>query len=89
MVKYPEVQEAAQAELDRVVGCDRLPNFPDEESLPYIGAVIKETLRWHNVTPLGSFGRHRLFHSSNLSQLFNIALPRMTFMRTILYPKDP
>ena len=65
MIKYPEVQRTAQAEIDQVVGGDRLPDFSDGESLPYIGAVIKETLRWHNVTPLGSFNRCDLLYLSN------------------------
>ncbi|KAI9058748.1 cytochrome P450 [Trametes sanguinea] len=54
MVMHPEVQKRAQAELDAVVGQDRLPEFTDRTSLPYINAIVKETLRWHNITPLGS-----------------------------------
>ncbi len=53
MIQYPEVQRKAQAELDRVVGLNRLPNFADRPSLPYIEAIVKETLRWQLVTPLG------------------------------------
>jgi len=52
MVLYPDVQRKAQAELDRVVGRDRLPNFNDRESLPYIEAVIKEALRWLPTAPM-------------------------------------
>ena len=43
MAMYPEVQRKAQAELDAVIGCDRLPNFNDLESLPFVNAVVKET----------------------------------------------
>ncbi|TFK90539.1 O-methylsterigmatocystin oxidoreductase [Polyporus arcularius HHB13444] len=50
---YPEVQQRAQAELDAVVGRHRLPDFDDREALVYVRAVIMESLRWHNVTPLG------------------------------------
>ena len=53
MALHPEVQKKAQAELDAVVGPTRLPNFEDRKSLVYIEAVVKEALRWHNVTPLG------------------------------------
>jgi len=49
---YPEVQKKAQAEIDAVVGNDRLPTFNDRESLPYIDALSKEVLRWHSVVPL-------------------------------------
>jgi hypothetical protein len=45
MVAYPDVQKKAQAELDNVVGKDRLPNFGDESSLPYCNAIVKEVLR--------------------------------------------
>jgi len=51
MVLYPEVQKKAQAELDAVVGPNRLPEFADRSSLPYIQALIKEALRWQMVTP--------------------------------------
>ncbi|RPD56282.1 cytochrome P450 [Lentinus tigrinus ALCF2SS1-7] len=53
MAMYPEVQRKAQAELDAVVGPNRLPEHGDRESLPYVNAVCKEALRWQNVLPLG------------------------------------
>ncbi|KAI0330736.1 cytochrome P450 [Cubamyces sp. BRFM 1775] len=53
MLLHPEVQKRAQEELDAVVGSDRLPQFTDRSSLPYVSAVVKESLRWHNVAPLG------------------------------------
>ncbi|KAI0820142.1 cytochrome P450 [Trametes gibbosa] len=52
MLLYPEVQRKAQAEVDRVVGRDRLPDFSDEPFLPYVSAIVKEVLRWRPVTPL-------------------------------------
>nr|BED43030.1 cytochrome P450 monooxygenase [Trametes versicolor] len=53
MACYPEVQLKARAELDAVVGPNRLPNFDDRDSLPYLTAVAKECLRWQSVVPLG------------------------------------
>ena len=53
MVLYPEVQKKAQAEIDTVIGPNRLPDFGDRPSLPYINAVVKELMRWHLVAPLG------------------------------------
>ncbi|THH13309.1 hypothetical protein EW146_g6885 [Bondarzewia mesenterica] len=53
MVLYPEVQKKAQAEIDAIIGHDRLPEFADEDSLPYTTALMKEVLRWHPVAPLG------------------------------------
>ena len=55
MALYPEVQKKAQAEIDSVVGPNRLPNFEDRPSLPYINAVVKESMRWHTPAPLGAF----------------------------------
>ena len=55
MALYPEVQKKAQAEIDTVVGPNRLPDFHDRPSLPYINAVIKELSRWNLVGPLGRF----------------------------------
>ncbi|KAH8998285.1 cytochrome P450 [Lactarius hatsudake] len=52
MILYPEVQRKAQAEIDQVVGNSRLPDFSDQDALPYVQAVLKEVLRWHPVTPL-------------------------------------
>ena len=48
MTLYPEVFKKAQAEIDRVVGRSRLPDFEDRESLPYLDCVISEVLRYVN-----------------------------------------
>ncbi|KAI0754716.1 cytochrome P450 98A3 [Daedaleopsis nitida] len=53
MALYPEAQKKAQAELDAVVGTDRLPDLSDRDALQYVNAVVKETLRWYTVVPLG------------------------------------
>jgi cytochrome P450 len=45
MLHYPGVMKKVQAELDSVAGMDRMPDFGDAESLPYLQAVIKETRR--------------------------------------------
>ncbi|KAI0657965.1 cytochrome P450 [Cubamyces menziesii] len=53
MAMFPEAQRKAQAELDAVVGPDRLPDFSDMNALPYVTALVKEVLRWHVVAPIG------------------------------------
>ncbi|KAL4246397.1 cytochrome P450 family protein [Abortiporus biennis] len=50
MLLYPDVQKKAQAQIDQIVG-DRLPEFEDRQFLPYIDAIVSETLRWHPVIP--------------------------------------
>ncbi|KAK6331379.1 hypothetical protein TWF730_004461 [Orbilia blumenaviensis] len=49
----PEIQKKAQEEIDRVVGPDRLPGFEDRPNLPYVEAILTETLRWMPIVPLG------------------------------------
>jgi len=51
MVCHPEIQIKAQQELDRVIGNGQLPDFGDEAALPYISALVKETLRYQAITP--------------------------------------
>lgn len=54
MLLYPEVQEKSRAEIDRVIGEDRLPTIASRDNTPYLNAVILETLRWHPVMPIGT-----------------------------------
>jgi Cytochrome P450 len=53
MALYPDMQKKAQAEIDTVVGPNRLPDFHDRHLMSYINAILKETLRWNLVVPLG------------------------------------
>jgi len=40
-------------EIDSTLEADRLPDFGDEASLPYVSALVKEVTRWHPVAPTG------------------------------------
>ncbi|KAF5360986.1 hypothetical protein D9756_005147 [Leucocoprinus leucothites] len=51
--RRPDVLTKAQKEVDDVVGTNRLPEFSDIPHLQYLSAVIKETLRWNPVAPMG------------------------------------
>ncbi|KAH0840986.1 cytochrome P450 [Fonsecaea pedrosoi] len=53
MILYPEVQQQAHLELDRVVGADRMPEWEDRNQLPYVRAIVKESLRWCPTAVLG------------------------------------
>ncbi|KAJ7216242.1 cytochrome P450, partial [Mycena rebaudengoi] len=53
MSQNPEIQKKAQAEIDKAIGRERLLNGEDQASLPYITALLKETLRFAPVAPLG------------------------------------
>ncbi|KAI0878094.1 putative cytochrome P450 [Hypoxylon argillaceum] len=54
MLVFPSVQERARAEIDRVVGADRMPVFEDEPNLQYVRGCMKESLRWMPVTIMGA-----------------------------------
>lgn len=53
LASNPEVQRKAHAELDAVVGSDRLPSIDDRDALPYVQAIVKEIARWFTVVPMG------------------------------------
>lgn len=42
---YPHVQKEAQKEIDAVIGSKRMPTWSDRPNLPYVRAVVEETLR--------------------------------------------
>ncbi|KAH7886701.1 CyP450 monooxygenase [Phlebopus sp. FC_14] len=54
MAMHPEIQERAQAEIDEVLRRERLPNFDDRDSLPYVEAVLRELYRSFPVIPIGA-----------------------------------
>ena len=45
MVRYPEVYQKAQSEIDLVIGNGRLPSLDDRHSLPYLECILKEVYR--------------------------------------------
>ncbi len=46
MALHPDKQTKAQEELDRVIGSGiRLPEYQDEQNLPYLNALLKEVMR--------------------------------------------
>ena len=53
MTCFPDVQRKAQAEIDTVIGQDRLPSIADKDRLPYLHAIMLELLRWMPIAPLG------------------------------------
>lgn len=57
MVLHPDVQAKAQFEIDTVVGTTRPISDSDLPNLPYLQAIVKETLRMHPPGPLLSWAR--------------------------------
>ncbi|CUA68275.1 O-methylsterigmatocystin oxidoreductase [Rhizoctonia solani] len=50
---YPDLAQRAQSEIDSVVGRNRIPDFTDRESLPYVEALLQEVMR---ISPPASLG---------------------------------
>ncbi|XP_015895174.3 cytochrome P450 78A5 [Ziziphus jujuba] len=57
MVLHPDIQTKAQGEIDQVVGRFRQVSDSDIQNLPYLQAIIKESLRMHPPGPLLSWAR--------------------------------
>lgn len=64
MILFPDIQKKGQESVDRVTGGKRLPEYGDQESLPYIQALIREVVRWRPLLPLG------LAHSNNEGDMY-------------------
>lgn len=52
LIKNQDIMKIAQQELDKVVGKDKIVEESHIPKLPYILAIMKETLRLHTVSPL-------------------------------------
>ncbi|KAI5330272.1 hypothetical protein L3X38_029670 [Prunus dulcis] len=70
MVLHPDIQAKAQSEIDTVVGTDnRSVSDSDLPNLPYLHAIVKETLRMHPPGPLLSWARLAI-HDTHLGHHF-------------------
>ncbi|XP_027368814.1 cytochrome P450 78A5-like [Abrus precatorius] len=69
MVMHPEIQAKAQYEIDSVVGYGRSVTDLDLPNLPYLRAIVKETLRMHPPGPLLSWARLAI-HDTNIGHHF-------------------
>ncbi|KAF5321938.1 hypothetical protein D9619_001235 [Psilocybe cf. subviscida] len=52
LLSHPDMMEKIQDEIDLVTNGSRLPEFSDEENVPYLKAFIKEALRFWSFVPL-------------------------------------
>ncbi|KAJ3814347.1 cytochrome P450 [Lentinula lateritia] len=85
-ILYPQVQRMAQAEVDSVVGKDRLPSFQDRDSLPYIEALVKELYRWLPIVPLAV--PHRAM-KDNVFRGYYIPKDSLVFVNVWHFLHDP
>ncbi|CAJ1060173.1 uncharacterized protein LOC121511702 [Xyrichtys novacula] len=52
LINNPDIQAKVQAEIDTVIGQNRLPTMADRPNLPYTDAVIHEIQRYGNIVPI-------------------------------------
>ncbi|TFK25336.1 cytochrome P450 [Coprinopsis marcescibilis] len=52
LLQHPEVLAKAQKELDSVVKPGRLPDYDDQDAMPYVTAMVKEILRYRVIVPM-------------------------------------
>jgi hypothetical protein len=64
MCHYPQYLPMLQEELDRVCP-GRLPTNADKPNLPFLRAVIKETIRWRPPVPTGWYMHHDIPNGPN------------------------
>ncbi|KAG9218358.1 hypothetical protein CCMSSC00406_0007271 [Pleurotus cornucopiae] len=95
MALNPDIQKRAQRELDQYLN-HRLPEFEDEDYLPYTFAVMLEVLRLEPITPLGlprslvSDGEYKGYHLPGGSVVFcNLwySSPSLSRISRLTYPR--
>lgn len=70
MVLHPEIQAKAQLEIDTAIGSPtRSVSDSDLPNLPYLRAIVKETLRMHPPGPLLSWARLAI-HDTHIGHYF-------------------
>ncbi|KAH7025683.1 cytochrome P450 [Microdochium trichocladiopsis] len=82
----PDVFKKAQAEVDRVVGSERLPSLEDRPNLRYIDYLVEETTRWRPLSPIG------IPHKSLKDDVHNdMFIPKGTYVyyNTYAMSRDP
>ncbi|KAJ8036823.1 Cytochrome P450 1B1 [Holothuria leucospilota] len=85
MAEFPEIQAKVAAEVDKVVGRDRLPSLNDRENLPYTLATLYEVMRFSSVVPLAL--PHATSQDVNIGQLF-VKIKEKEIIRLVcIYPR--
>ena len=75
LILHPGAMKQVQAELDTVVGANRLVQESDVPNLPYLQAFIKEVFRMHPAVPL-SLPRQ----STHATEFLGFTLPACTYL---------
>ncbi|MQM20710.1 hypothetical protein Taro_053736 [Colocasia esculenta] len=85
LIHHPAMLEKAKEEVDRVVGRERLAEEADVPGLPYLQAVVKETLRLH---PAACFASREAVRDATVSG-YRIPAGTALFVNIWSVGKDP
>ena len=86
LLKKPEIFKKATDELDKVIGPDRWVEENDMHNLPYIRAIVKETMRLHPLVPL--LGPQRAREDCNVGG-YDIPKDTCIFVNVWTIGRDP
>ncbi|XP_075179740.1 cytochrome P450 2F3-like [Anomaloglossus baeobatrachus] len=79
LMKYPDIAERIQEEIDNVVGRNRSPSIADRNKMPFTEATIYEFMRFCDVIPIS------LPHSTAKSTVFRgFSIPKGTLITPLL-----
>ncbi|TVU39566.1 hypothetical protein EJB05_12992 [Eragrostis curvula] len=86
LLRNPKHLTKATEELDRVIGHDRLVQEGDIPNLPYVEAIVKETMRLHPVTPMLA---PRLSREDTSMDGYDIPAGTLVFVNVWAIGRDP
>ncbi|XP_076171325.1 putative cytochrome P450 305a1 isoform X1 [Ptiloglossa arizonensis] len=85
-VVHQDIQQKVQKEIDSVISTDRIPDLTDKPNMPYVEAVITESLRRWPVFPL--VGPRRVLHDTKLDE-YTIPKDSTVLMNIYTVNMDP
>ncbi|KAL3500052.1 hypothetical protein ACH5RR_039145, partial [Cinchona calisaya] len=71
LLRKPEAMQKAREEIIQTIGCERSIKESDIDQLPYLQAVVKETMRLHPAAPL-----LLPYKASKDTQIFGFTIPK-------------
>ena len=80
LTRDPKVQAKVQAEIDAVIGFERLPSLSDRAHMVYTEATIAELLRMSSVIPLGI-----LHQTTENETIGDYVIPKNTAVMSNIY----